>query len=102
MIKIDVKYRRLMLQHPQIVRDAFLGRREAEIAHFVFGRLRPTISSDVAHEFGITVANASTVLAGLVTSGYLKRLQVPDPTGGIMYEYSPAFSLTEEAYSNGG
>ena len=45
-------------------------------------------STDFAELNGTTIQNASMQLKTLFNKGYLDRIEVGDPTGGTMYEYS--------------
>lgn len=93
---IDVKFRRMMLEHPQIVQKSILSELERNIANYVHRQSKPVFSPEVAGAFGITVPNASVRLATLCKKGYLVRCQVTAPSGGCEYEYLPAFSLKED------
>jgi hypothetical protein len=87
---IDVKFRRLMLQCPSAVNAVYLKPQQIEFANYVHkhhaGRVH---ASDAADRF-------ATILKQLSEKGYLKRLQVKQPSGGVQYEYTPAFELLGE------
>jgi len=86
---IDKKFRRLMIDHPEIVRASILTDRQIEIARMVHEMPTPIYSRDIADRLNISVQNASVQLANLVKAGYAKRYEVVSKTGGIEHEYLP-------------
>lgn len=47
----------------------------------------PVRSTDLKHHMGMTIKTASGVLLGLHNQAYLDRVEVPQKTGGIEYQY---------------
>lgn len=89
---IDKKFRRLMLDLPEVVRASILGDREIEIAKLVHRLPTPIYSRDIADILNISVQNASTQLNRLVTAGYASRHKVTAQSGGIEYQYLPTLN----------
>lgn len=58
------------------------------------------LSADVAQEFDISIYSASNTLTRLYKAGWIKRVNVLDPTGGDMYKYHPIYPVA--AYDEGG
>lgn len=86
---IDKKFRRMMIDHPEIVRRSVLTDRQIEIAKLVHRLPTPIYSADIADRLGISIQNASTQLTMLVKAGYATRHKVVAPTGGHEYQYLP-------------
>lgn len=86
---IDKKFRKLMLDCPDVVRESILGDKEIEIARLVHKLPTPVYSRDIADYLGISVQNASTQLKHLVKAGYVSRHEVVSGSGGIEFQYLP-------------
>lgn len=87
---IDKKFRRLMMDHPEIVRNSMLSDRQIEIAKLVHRLPTPIYSTDIADRLGISIQNASSQMAKLAKAGYVTRQRVVAPSGGHEYQYLPA------------
>lgn len=92
---IDIKFRKLMLDYPEVVRNSVLSCRQIEVALYLIRRNGPVYTSEVAIDFEMSVPNASILLKTLCDRGYAKRKQVVAPTGGIEYQYMPIEGLAE-------
>lgn len=86
---IDKKFRRLMLDCPDVVRASVLSGKQLEIAQLVHRLPAPIYSRDIADKMNISVQNASTQLSRLVKAGYLNRIEVTAISGGKEFEYIP-------------
>lgn len=86
---IDKKFRKLMLECPEVVRASVLSETQIEIARLVHRLPTPIYSRDIADRMGISIQNASTQLKRLARSGYVSRHEVISKTGGIEFEYLP-------------
>ena len=86
---IDKKFRRLMIDCPDVVRSAILSDVQIDIARMIHRLPTPIYSRDIADRLNISVQNASTQLKKLVKAGYAKRVEVISKTGGIEFEYLP-------------
>lgn len=86
---INNAYRRLMLDHPEIVRAAVLTPNELKAAQLVRGSCfqDPTYCRTVADHFDWSIQQASVVMARLIRAGYVERRKGICPTGGIEYRY---------------
>lgn len=93
---IDAKYRRLMLLTPSIVLDAVIKGQQQEIALFVHRASQRVTSTDVSDRFAISVSHASTILNALVKKGYVYRAKRTHESGGVEFQYYPAFELGGE------
>ena len=77
----DIKYHLLSAHAVRIVKDLIN---------------KPTTSATLAKREKISVQNASQQLNKLYARGYLLRIEVKDPTGGIMWSYWATYDLTDE------
>lgn len=63
---IDEKFRKLMLDCPDVVRRSILSDRQIEIAQLLHRLPTPIYSADIANRLNISVQNASVQLKKLV------------------------------------
>ncbi len=91
---IEAKFRRLMLEMPEVVRKSMLSDHEIKICKYAHDTGIVT-SRDTANRFNLSVQNAGIVLTKLVRKGYLLRTCLNDPTGGKIFEYKAAFAKNE-------
>jgi len=86
---IDKKFRKLMLDCPDVVRKSILTDNQIDIARLVHKLPTPIYSTDIADILNISVQNASVQLKKLVDSGYATRYEVVSKTGGMEFQYLP-------------
>jgi DNA-binding MarR family transcriptional regulator len=89
---IDKKFRKLMMDHPDIVRKSVLTEKQVELARIVHQMPTPIYSRDIADRLYISVQNASVQLSRLVQAGYATRHEVVSKTGGMEFQYLPTLT----------
>jgi predicted transcriptional regulator len=76
---------RYLLKNPYLDREMALSDKGYEIyKNFSHGEF---LDADVSNHFGITIQHAHAVLSSIVKKGYLKRIKIPSPSGGIQWKY---------------
>lgn len=91
---LDLKFRKLMLSNPELVRRSVLTDWQCSVVRYVKNCAEGNANTTTRHAadaFGMSVSSASTQLKNLVELGYLKRTKSVAPSGGIEYQYRPAF-----------
>lgn len=89
-MEIDTKFKKLMIEYPEIVRRAVLTDKQIKVFNFV--QIEDVVRTpDVTAEFGWSSQQASAMLVSLFRAGYLDRHEEIDPTGGYRFRYNAKF-----------
>lgn len=94
---LDLKFRKLMLSNPELVRRSVLTDWQCRLVRYIrncvecAGAAKGVTARQVSATFGVSVPSASTQLKNLAELGYLKRRKGFASSGGIEYTYTPAF-----------
>jgi predicted transcriptional regulator len=90
----DDELRKLLLTHRNRVAGLKLSGREYDVFWLAVSRMGVT-APYLATRWDISVQNATTTLARMFQKGYLIRSNIGDPSGGIMFEYTPLPALVK-------
>ena len=91
MIDLEIRaqlVRVLNLQHRRLLRALSLTKKEYALLQHIL-HAGPATSAKASSVIDTTPQIASMVLLNLMRKGYLTRAELPNPTGGTMFEYSP-------------
>lgn len=77
----------VLLDNWEDIRERMPSHKQAQVIHYIkqFG---PLGASEIALGFCISVQSANGILSACKSKGFLNRINVGDPTGGSMFEYT--------------
>lgn len=102
MTQLDVKYRKLMLNFPGIVRKSVLTDPQIDMVNLVAGYHRAATAREIADCMNLSIATISGRLATLVDKGYLTRRDLGSTSGGSEYFYKVVPGLIDNAHEGVG
>lgn len=91
----DIDIMKIAFNNYVKLRELSISKRQFEIISRLNGKF--ATSRDISEHYDICVQNASQQLKNLFSKGYLTRVEIDDPTGGYLFEYT----ANSELFSNG-
>lgn len=88
-MQIDSKFKKLMIDCPDLVRKAVLSDHQIRVFKIVKGE-GGMYSRHLSEHLGVSVQSAGATLSRLVDAGYLQKYPVNAPSGGTEYFYRAA------------
>lgn len=94
MRKLSKEMLNYMFNNHALIKDALPTERQVQLIRFVNGGSEVT-GPEVAKHFEITLSGASAQLKALCGKGFLSRVDVGDPTGGNLFQYTCAINIKD-------
>ena len=85
-MQVDAKYKRLMIDYPELIRSHLLTDHQIEVFKYVENK-GGIYSRELSDYLGMSVQSAGGTLSKIAEAGYLQKLSVNAPSGGTEYFY---------------